>query len=108
MGMIKDADLAATFSSERSLSVLEIAEIAQRTGHSVHLVGRMGAHRTWHYRLCAYKIDPLTEEGLMYLVEKGLRIVNSNTRYDTLIAKLFPDRRRSHDLAEKFAEIQNS
>ena len=71
MSVIRDADLAATFSSERLLSVFEISEIAQRTGHSVHFVGRMGAHRTWHYRL-AHKIDPLTEEGMMYLVEKGI------------------------------------
>ncbi|MEK9207849.1 MAG: hypothetical protein AAB922_05155 [Patescibacteria group bacterium] len=105
--MITDANLAATFSSERSLSVLEIAEIAQRTDHSVHFVGRMGAHQNWHYRLYARKIEPLTEEGLMYIVDKGLRIVSSNQRYDPLIAKLFPNRRRSHDLAKEFARIQN-
>ena len=106
MGVIRDADLAATFSSGRALTALEISEIIQKTGHYVQPVGRMGGHKTWHYYLRTHN-NPLTEEGLMYLVEKRLRIVSSNPRYDTLIAKLFPDRRRSHELAEKFARIQN-
>jgi hypothetical protein len=102
MGVIKDADWAATFSSERILSASEILKIAQRTRHSVHLMGRFGAHKTWHYHLYSDQSPPLPEEGLMYLVEKGLKIVSSNPRYDTLIAKLFSDRKRSHNLTEKF------
>lgn len=105
MGVIKDADLAATFSSERLLSTSEILEIAQRTRHSVRLMGRFGAHKTWHYHLYSDQSPPLPEEGLMYLVKKGLKIVSSNPRYDILIAKLFPDPKRSHGLTEKFDQL---
>ncbi|MEK6897303.1 MAG: hypothetical protein AABW93_02115 [Nanoarchaeota archaeon] len=108
MGVIKDADLAATFSSERPLSASEILEIAQRTRHSVHLMGRIGAHKRWHYHLYSDQSPQLREEGIMYLVNKGLKIVSSNPRYDTLIAKFFSDRKRSHDLTEKFGQLQNS
>lgn len=97
MGVIRDDDLAATFSSERPLSASEILKISKRTRHSVHLVGRIGAHRTWHYQLYSDQSPPLREEGLMYLVNKGLKIVSSNQRYDTLMAKFFSGRKRSHE-----------
>lgn len=103
MSIIKDVDLAATFSSERHLSASEILKISKRTGHSVHLVGRMGSHKTWHYQLYSDQSPPLREEGLMYLVNKGLRIVSSHPKYDTLMAKFFSGLKKSRDLAEKLA-----
>lgn len=101
-----EANLSATFSSERPLSITEIAEIMQRTGHSVHPVGRIGAHRTWRYRLYANSVDSLTEEGLMYLVEKGLAIVSSDKKYDLLVAKLSSNRGINREFTKEFARKQ--
>ncbi len=83
---------AVTFASGRELSDDEMDEIAGKVGYAVALVGKTAGMQRWEYRLYVNEQHPFSEDGLHFLREKGMTPFLLNSRYKSLVEKVFPDK----------------